>query len=209
MRFVSTKSRTTVCWPCLTVYGVLPLVTTVTTTNSTSALFGQITLSALFGPITPACLLIHITKYTHTQDSGLTLSFTFAGYFAGSSADVLVSYKNQLLSVSGPGTGRTTTCAFVGCFVDASNDSATRIEIAVSSRDACVDVQENWIQIIDKLHGDEQSAVCSRVGHWPLVDVAKGIAQHARSERKALATLMDEKVAIKTASRMPNAGALC
>ena len=197
MRFVSTKSRTTVCWPCLTVYGVLPLVTTVTTTNSTSALFGQITLSALFGPITPACLLIHITKYTHTQDSGLTLSFTFAGYFAGSSADVLVSYKNQLLSVSGPGTGRTTTCAFVGCFVDASNDSATRIEIAVSSRDACVDVQENWIQIIDKLHGDEQSAVCSRVGHWPLVDVAKGIAQHARSERKALRTLARRDARLK------------
>ena len=34
------------------------LVTTVTTTYITSA---------LFGPITPDCLLIHITKYTHTR----------------------------------------------------------------------------------------------------------------------------------------------
>ena len=105
------------------------------------------------------------------------------GYFSGDVSDVICRYKNEIVF-----NNRTTTCAFVGSFIDAVVDSEVRVELAVTSRDACVDTTENWMDVIDKLRGDEQSAVCARTETWPSVNIAKGRAQYERSERKALRT---------------------
>ena len=112
------------------------------------------------------------------------------GYVAGSEADAVVAFRRAMCGDSTRVDGasanqRTMTCAFAGAIVAAARDSETRVELAVASRDFCVDVGENWLQVVESLRGDEQAAACARVEAWPEADVAAGVAAFERSERKA------------------------
>ena len=109
------------------------------------------------------------------------------GYVAGSEADAVVAFRRAMCgdSTRVRSMTRTMTCAFAGAIVAAARDSETRVELAVASRDFCVDVGENWLQVVESLRGDEQAAACARVEAWPEADVAAGVAAFERSERKA------------------------
>jgi hypothetical protein len=110
-------------------------------------------------------------------------------YVAGSEADAIVAFRNAMCGGANgngaPANQRTATCAFAGAFVAAARDSETRVELAVASRDFCVDVDENWLQVVESLRGDEQALACARVEAWPEANVAAGVAAFERSERKA------------------------
>ena len=107
------------------------------------------------------------------------------GYVAGSEADAVVAFRRAMCgdSTRVRSMTRTMTCAFAGAIVAAARDSETRVELAVASRDFCVDVGENWLQVVESLRGDEQAAACARVEAWPEADVAAGVAAFERSER--------------------------
>jgi hypothetical protein len=74
--------------------------------------------SRLFGPITGDCLLIHITKYTHTQDSILTPSFINLKALQNSGvASAVATTLVSLAESSGTGTVGLLTAVYFATFL--------------------------------------------------------------------------------------------
>ena len=124
------------------------------------------------------------------------------GYVAGSEADAVVAFRRAMCGDSTRVDGasanqRTMTCAFAGAIVAAARDSETRVELAVASRDFCVDVGENWLQVVESLRGDEQAAACARVEAWPEADVAAGVAAGQRAFDMTVQAIDAEAIALQ------------